>query len=202
MTTNMLQPVYNNSAVVFSFYGNFYDTLGRLDQNKYAKYLVCSAGMMPSLVSLDASWGFGTSFGFDLNDFQPERWWGDYNSYSIELSPSWMYFLMYRNGGTPVPYDPPITFRAEYVCNCPGAYAVRAGSPSTSLRMFSHIYIYHSLRAPHTHTRAHSRLRASFGSFQRHYKLHSVQAGDDKALERAHVRSLPSGHVRGRQPAL
>jgi hypothetical protein len=118
MTSNMLEPHFNNSGVMWAFYGGY-----KFEQNPdYQVELRCSANMTPSAVSLDASWGFQTSYHFDLVDDLPLLTDNAGDRYQ-PVRPKWLRDKVVAqypdaDGGR-------ITFRAEYVCICPSKYILQ-----------------------------------------------------------------------------
>jgi hypothetical protein len=111
--------------VVWAFAGRFVN----YEQNHdYYETLRCNSGMTPSIITLDAAWGFQTAFSFDLVRDVPKVQEGTGFYYIIR--PRVLRETMVNNpsdadGGTPS-ISSDVTFRAEYVCNCPAGYELRS----------------------------------------------------------------------------
>jgi hypothetical protein len=118
-TTNMMAPRFNNSAVAWSFSGRN----GVSDAGGVTRFSCTRPGLVPSILSLDASWGFRTAFNFSLSRDMPLRDGGlysgsPYRSYYYEFNVTELRARIESQYGAAAQES--IIFRAEYVCNCPG----------------------------------------------------------------------------------
>jgi len=121
-----MAPRFNNSRVVWAFSG-----VGDVTNAGGEEFLECGfPGMEPSVISLDASWGFGTAYEFDLDRDFPAQYY--MIGYDDDRRGTRLYYysfddnalLSLRNkiqGRYSSASQRSIIFRAEYVCNCPGA---------------------------------------------------------------------------------
>lgn len=111
-TTTMMEPRLNNSRVVWAFSG----VDGVTNDGGTDRFQCLAPEMIPKVVSLDASWGFGTAFGFDLAADMPRALDYPYYYYAFNLP-----LLRNRIASQYSEVDrKSIIFRAEYVCDCPG----------------------------------------------------------------------------------
>lgn len=120
--TNELQPRFPNTAVKWVFWG------GSKQRNNaaYAQNLGCSeVGMVPVLITVEASWGLFTSYGFNASADVPlvENAGKDYYT----LNPTALKAILATRVNLPAGTES-VTFRAEYKCLCPPGYQVEMGS--------------------------------------------------------------------------
>jgi hypothetical protein len=112
MTTNQYFPRQTNSRVVWFF-------------NSYViipQKLQCVEGMMPSMVSLEASWGIGESYAF-TPEKSPSSFHVEENSNGERYYFVNPYMLnLELKSGLGVRNVGKVTYRAEYACTCPGTY--------------------------------------------------------------------------------
>jgi hypothetical protein len=118
--TNELQPRFPNTAVKWVFWG------GSKQRNNaaYAQNFGCSeVGMVPVLITVEASWGLFTSYGFNASADVPlvENAGRDYYT----LNPTALKAILATRlpAGTET-----VTFRAEYKCLCPPGYQTEMDS--------------------------------------------------------------------------
>lgn len=109
---NQLAPVWPNTAVKFAFYGGLKQ---QADPN-YAERLSCSrADMRPQLVSLEASWGLFTSYGFNVATDVPFTQASGPNSAYYSIIPTSLRTKLVAEDPRAAS-APTVTFRAEYKC--------------------------------------------------------------------------------------
>lgn len=116
IATTRLQRLLDNSGVVWAFAGHF--SKYERDSN-YEEQLRCNSGMTPTIISLDASWGIKTSYPFNLAQDVPRV--NESAGYYYAIRPKVLRQKIASNVDYKDAATNDVTFRAEYVCNCPGA---------------------------------------------------------------------------------
>jgi len=122
--TNELQPRYVNSAVKWVFWGGYKQKFSA----SYEQQLDCSrASMVPVLMSLEASWGLFTSYGFNVSADVPLVAATVSSSAYYTINPTTLKTTLASRVALP-PGTSTVTLRAEYKCLCPPGYEVEMGS--------------------------------------------------------------------------
>ena len=110
----MMAPRFANSRVVWSFSG----VNGVTNAGGESSFTCYAPDMVPSILSLDASWGFRTAYNFTLSNDMPRRQQGSTYYYAFDL-PDLRNKIESQHSDAK---QQSIIFRAEYACNCPGTY--------------------------------------------------------------------------------